>query len=82
VLIDATPAARLADFGQAYVTFATAGYSRSAFLNGTLPWTAPELIPDLLTGMPRGRPSVPGDVYALACVVWEVRVLRRCIATG
>lgn len=78
ILVDAFGVARITDFGLTTILSETDTIrtSDSDTFHGTMRWMAPELL-EMEEGGPSVKPTKASDIYALAMVFWEVRVLSR-----
>ena len=74
ILIDDSGRALVAGFGNAVVANGTASvYSyRSSYGDGSIRWTAPELLDPEEFDMESSRPTRRSDIYSFACLCVEV----------
>jgi serine/threonine protein kinase len=74
ILIDGKGVAMLADFGLAEFSdaIATSGSSRAWY--GSIRYMAPELLDPTMIGRAKPKKTFATDVYAFACVCYEVRL--------
>lgn len=75
ILIDETGGVRLADFGLSLLSEGTGYNYGSQHGGGAVHFTAPELFDPDAFGLKSSRPTFRSDIYALACVCIEVRLI-------
>lgn len=73
VLVDASGAARLTDFGFSLLLEATPYRFASNHGGGAIYFTAPELFDPERFGFTSSRPTFESDIFAFACIIVEVR---------
>lgn len=73
ILINDRDEACLADFGLSEVLHGSASLTATSSSRGTLRWMAPELLNN--SELDNGTPTFASDVYALAMVFYEVKLL-------
>ena len=75
IMINAEGVASLTDFGLATVLHRAGTLNAKKAIGGTLRWMSPELLVDNEASEDAGKPTQASDIYALAMVFWEVRLL-------
>ena len=65
----------LSDFGLVAVMHHTSGFTTKSALHGSIRWMAPELLSYEGVDDKEGEPTLASDIYSLAMLWWEVRLL-------